>query len=135
MKLEQLFELEKLTYKQWCKIPGANCATLLDIINDQDDDFIYSASGSNAYGLSILEKIIRPISIKLQNRLMKRKNGVFVISSIRNFSKDGLTQVLTDEDIINNFPGTYQSFVKKQFANNIVLMNKWLRYAENIRGM
>jgi hypothetical protein len=50
--------------------------------------------------------------------------------------KDVLNIILTDETIIkfNKFL-IYDDFVRHYFKDNTVLMNKWLRYAENIRSM
>jgi hypothetical protein len=44
-------------------------------------------------------------------------------------------RVLTDERLINMQPDKYAEIVKDWFKDNTILMNKWLRYAENIRNM
>jgi hypothetical protein len=44
-------------------------------------------------------------------------------------------QVLTDELLIKNQSKMYSNIVKHYFKDNSVLMNKWLRYADNIRSL
>lgn len=42
---------------------------------------------------------------------------------------------LTDEEFIMDYPDEYVRTVKHIFKNNTIMMNKWLRYAENVGNM
>lgn len=79
------------------------------------------------------------------------RNGSLILNDIkvgkRNpISSKVLAAALSEPNFINgnsmyNHTGNlhrqkqYDDFVKKTFADNTVLMNKWLRYAQNIREM
>ena len=45
-----------------------------------------------------------------------------------------ISSALTEPAFIHQVD-TYNDFVKTYFKDNVVLCNKWLRYADNIRGM
>lgn len=136
MKLLDLIENEKLTYSEYRdSIPGFNRPTLVHMLNNShvvDDDFIYDASSPNAWGINILRDINRPLSPDLQKRLIAR--NTMAITSINNPDKLIVSKSLTDPEFIQ-FKVTYDDFVKEYFKDNSVLMNKWLRYADNIREM
>lgn len=55
------------------------------------------------------------------------------IESIKNPTVTVLNTALTNTRWINMMPNQYDNFVKEYFKNNALLMNKWLRYAKNIR--
>jgi hypothetical protein len=42
---------------------------------------------------------------------------------------------LTDEEFIMDYPDEYERTVKNIFKSNTIMMNKWLRYAENVGNM
>jgi hypothetical protein len=44
-------------------------------------------------------------------------------------------RILTDEQLMVISPDKYAEIVKEWFKDNTVLINKWLRYADNIRAM
>lgn len=59
------------------------------------------------------------------------------ICNIRNVphpTKEQVTTALTDSEFIQE-EDLYTDFVKKHFKDNTVLLNKWVRYGENMRGM
>jgi hypothetical protein len=62
------------------------------------------------------------------------RNNPQLIINIKNPSKTLLNIALIDQKFINNVT-KYNTFVKNCFKNNTVLMNKWLRYAENMREL
>lgn len=49
--------------------------------------------------------------------------------------KEYVNTILQDTDLITDNDRLYQSFCKQYFSNNSVLMNKWLRYADNMRSL
>lgn len=50
--------------------------------------------------------------------------------------EDLVKKVLTSEEFILDWhERLYDQFVQEYFKNNSILMNKWLRYAKNIRDM
>jgi hypothetical protein len=66
----------------------------------------------------------------------------FVVPFMDNPPKDWVQQALTDEKWIKykrhlTEPelNDYDTFVKHYFKGNTILMNKWLRYAQNIREL
>lgn len=60
------------------------------------------------------------------------KNGE-LIKRLPNPSTELLNAALTEPKFIKN-EKSYTKFVKMYFKDNALLMNKWLRYANNIRG-
>lgn len=51
-------------------------------------------------------------------------------------SKDLLNSILTNESLIKyKAHPIYDKFIKDYFKDNTILMNKWLRYAQNMRSM
>jgi hypothetical protein len=50
-------------------------------------------------------------------------------------SDEQLKEALSHELFIKRYHSAYIKFVKEHFKNNTILMNKWLRYAENIRSL
>jgi hypothetical protein len=62
-----------------------------------------------------------------------KKRGI-LIKSCKNPSKELLNTALTEPKFIKN-EKHYNKFVKQHFKDNTVLMNKWLRYAKNVREM
>lgn len=61
------------------------------------------------------------------------KKGQLVIV-IKNPSQKVLNVALADENFIKQ-PTAYENYLKKQFKDNTIMQNKWLRYAENVRSM
>jgi hypothetical protein len=49
-------------------------------------------------------------------------------------TKEQITTALTDPEFIEE-TDLYTDFVKKIFKDNTVLLNKWMRYGENVRSM
>lgn len=83
------------------------------------------------YGADAIRKINNP-SPKVQ-LIAVTKNPIAILS-ITNPTPEAASVVLTNEDFINN-SRHYEYFVRKYFKDNTVLMNKWLRYAENIKEL
>jgi hypothetical protein len=61
------------------------------------------------------------------------KNGS-LIKGFHNPSKELLNAALTEPKFVKS-EKDYNKFVKQQFKDNTVLMNKWLRYGDNMRSM
>ncbi|MCK9369775.1 hypothetical protein M0R04_07715 [Candidatus Dojkabacteria bacterium] len=55
------------------------------------------------------------------------------VGLIKNPSQKVVLTALKDERFINH-PIHYNFFVKRHFANNTLLMKKWLRYCETMRN-
>jgi hypothetical protein len=49
--------------------------------------------------------------------------------------KEYVNNILQNVDVITDDPVTYKEFCQAYFKDNTVLMNKWLRYADNIREL
>jgi hypothetical protein len=62
------------------------------------------------------------------------KISICNIRSVPHPTKEHVTTALTDPEFIQE-PDLYTDFVKKHFKDNTVLLNKWMRYGENMRGM
>jgi hypothetical protein len=109
-----------------------------NIRSDQDQIAMINRSGKYAminglgmYGVDAIRKIDNP-SPKVQIFVVTK--NPFAILSIKNPTSEAVSSVLTNERFINSID-VYNKFVKQFFKNNTVLMNKWLRYAENIREL
>jgi hypothetical protein len=81
-----------------------------------------------------------PIDEDVKMAAVKTYGGAIVW--IPNPSNELLKVALVDPTFINLRQATqngivspYDSFVKEHFKNNSILMNKWLRYAQNIRDL
>lgn len=61
-----------------------------------------------------------------------RNHGQY-IKYIKNPTRNVITKALTDPNFVQNVQ-TYDPYVRKLFKDNTLMMNKWLRYAENVRG-
>lgn len=58
----------------------------------------------------------------------------FNISYIKDPNPEVLKHALASNEFITGWPETYDDTVKRVFKDNALLMNKWLRYAKNVRG-
>ncbi len=56
----------------------------------------------------------------------------YAIRYIRNPTQEALLLGLKSQDFIYDQPA-YDRFIKLQFANNTLLMKKWLRYGQTMR--
>lgn len=81
------------------------------------------------YTKTLPEKYITP---ELINACLKL--SICNIRSVPHPTKEQVTTALTDPEFIQE-EDLYTDFVKKIFKDNTVLLNKWMRYAENMRGM
>jgi hypothetical protein len=57
------------------------------------------------------------------------------ISFIGNPTNTVLDIIISDEYMMIEWPNLYEGRVKKRYRDNTVMVNKWLRYAENIRSL
>jgi hypothetical protein len=57
-----------------------------------------------------------------------------LVRAIKNPSQKVLNIALSDEKFIKQ-PTLYDNYLKREFKDNTIMMNKWLRYAENVRSM
>jgi hypothetical protein len=66
-------------------------------------------------------------------------NGTeFTLDNISGISANNLNQLLADDTLIKDdqpFERFYTKFVKDKFKDNSVLLNKWTRYAKNVRAL
>jgi hypothetical protein len=99
-------------------------------------------SGRNIYKISNPSEAVQLAAVKqrpyaiicIKNpleavQLAAVNNHGYVIQYIKNPTQTALLTALKDLRFINN-QDHYELFVKKQFANNTILMKKWLRYGE-----
>jgi hypothetical protein len=99
--------------------------TVQQYIIDNTDDFIYIQNPSNAMLL----------------RAVRKQGGLLLLNALnlQHFkeqpSKELINTALTDSNFIKKIPKRYEMLVQRLFKDNTVLMNKWLRYAENIREL
>lgn len=54
---------------------------------------------------------------------------------IKKPTKKVTDQVLRDEDYISTSPNNYKAFVMRIFKGNSILINKWIRYCDNVRDL
>jgi hypothetical protein len=64
------------------------------------------------------------------DRIRQLKAGDMVVATDQQ-----LKEVLSHELFIKRYEVSYDKFVKDYFKDNTVMVNKWLRYAENIRSL
>lgn len=57
-----------------------------------------------------------------------------LVRVIKNPTQKVLNIALADEKFIRQ-PTVYENYLKKQFKDNTIMQNKWMRYAENVRSM
>jgi hypothetical protein len=84
------------------------------------------------YGPDAIRKIDNPSPTVQLFAVNKNPLAIF---GITNPTPEAVNAVLPNEDFINCPGDFYNKFVKRHFKNNTVLMNKWLRYAENIKEL
>jgi hypothetical protein len=65
-----------------------------------------------------------------RDRIRQLKAGDMVVATDQQ-----LKEVLSHELFIKRYEVSYDKFVKDYFKDNTVMVNKWLRYAENIRSL
>lgn len=66
------------------------------------------------------------------------KNGAAIntiYKFVKNLPKSVVTTALTEPNYIHMGTDFYGEFVKDYFKNNTILMNKWLRYRDNMRDI
>jgi hypothetical protein len=64
------------------------------------------------------------------DRIRQLKAGGMVVATDQQ-----LKEVLSHELFIKRYKVSYDKFVKNYFKDNSIMVNKWLRYAENIRSI
>lgn len=125
---QYLTEYEK--FKDWSEHYGHKIANLeSELQKPKSDDFIYDAI--TTCGVIQLQFIHRELSPELQMRLVSW-NGK-CIEYLHNPTNEVVKVALTSEPFIKYWHSAYENFVKRHFKDNTVLMNKWLRYRDNMR--
>jgi hypothetical protein len=77
-------------------------------------------------------KIAAPEIVRdIQEMLILAYDGEYIMVA----TEAQIKEILSNDDFITFSRGIYNQFVKHQFADNNILMNKWLRYANNIRSL
>ncbi len=91
-----------------------------------DEDMIMLAISLNGF---VIAGVKNPTE---EMQLIAVRNHPGTLSSIKNPTKLTIRTALTDERnfIHDQIYGAYQHEVKQLFANNALLMKKWLRYGE-----
>lgn len=100
------------------------------------DDIIQELIPVNDTDNQILQKLYiadYQYSKEMQHVLVNTNQ--LYISWISNPDPDILKQCLTSEELIIKYSYIYKLVVTEQFANNQILIKKWLRYAETIRNL
>lgn len=106
-----------------------NTYNLKDVINDQSEEFIFDAVRDRGY--DNLKYVTKTLSPEFQLTSVQR-NGRSIIY-IQNPTKEALNYALTNPIFIKFWSETYDKFITELFKDNSLLINKWLRYAKNIR--
>jgi hypothetical protein len=78
-------------------------------------------------------KYIKDPDEELQLLALQHSSGPIVY--IQNPTKRVTDQVLRDEDFIITSPHQYKDFVSRIFKDNSILINKWIRYCDNVRDL
>jgi hypothetical protein len=77
-----------------------------------------------------------PISDRILDKIMNHTAAIAALGHYNyKFTPERLKQVLSNSDFITLRPEAYTEFVQQYFKDNTILMNKWLRYAENVRDL
>lgn len=77
-----------------------------------------------------------PISDRILDKIMNHTAAIAALGQYDyKFTPERLKQVLSNTDFIILRPEDYTEFVQHYLKDNTVLMNKWLRYANNVREM
>jgi hypothetical protein len=58
-----------------------------------------------------------------------------IVCMFQHPTKEAVKVALVEPKWISSDDETYEEFVEEYFKNNTILMNKWLRYAQNIRDL
>jgi hypothetical protein len=104
-----------------------------DQIDDLPDDKIIGALYHHSLSIADIENPSRTV---LDWLLHNRVGFLATVRDVRKLPADYVKQVLVSEDFMLNWhTELYDTFVKDYFKNNTVMMNKWLRYAQNIRSL
>jgi hypothetical protein len=84
-----------------------------------------------------IRNIPNPSEAVIEAALLSGFNNATNILNKRNIAipNNVLNTVLSNERFITYDPERYDNSVKNYFKDNTILANKWIRYAENIRGM
>lgn len=123
-----LLEDDSETFADWKEIHGHNFpAITVELRKPKSDDFIYDAIID--MGIKLLHNI-STVSPELQKRLVDW-NGM-CITYFKDPVKEVVKTALTKDNFIKYWPAAYKQFVTEYFKDNSILMNKWLRYADNM---
>lgn len=77
-----------------------------------------------------------PISDRILDKIMNDTAAIAALGQYDyKFNPERLKQVLSNTDFIILRPEDYTKFVQHYLKDNAILMNKWLRYANNVREM
>lgn len=103
-----------------------------NVLNDSIVKELISVSGGPTIKNLCLSKY--NISKELQQSIIDQ-NIYYILWLITPPDPDVLKQCLMSDRFIINYRDGYETLVKRQFKDNSVLLNKWLRYAENVRKL
>lgn len=76
-----------------------------------------------------------PVNLRVTRQWLHQVTGGFKTATSVDLRPKTIKKLLIDEDFIKHEAHQYNAFVKQHFKDNSVLMNKWLRYANNVRNL
>jgi hypothetical protein len=103
----------------------------------EDDLLIQTIVDSNPHLFLELMDVVTQTGDFLSNKvkLAAVKHMGMNLTLIPNPTPEMIKIGLTDEEFIMDYPDEYDRTVKHIFKNNTIMMNKWLRYAENVGNL
>ena len=103
----------------------------------EDDVLIHTIVDSNPHLFLELMDVVNETGDFLSNnvKLAAVKHMGMNLALIPNPTPEMIKIGLTDEEFIMDYPDEYERTVKNIFKNNTIMMNKWLRYADNVGNM
>lgn len=104
---------------------GDDPAAIIEAINCKDNINHIILCAGEISGISQLNIEDHPIHISIY----PLNKHYFIIEDLSPI----LVDILHNETFINSIH--YELFIKSHFKDNVLMMNKWLRYTKHIRGL
>lgn len=102
---------------------------VLRVIQNPDRSVIQYALAANGFTI----KYVKDPDEELQLLAIDLTSGP--IMYIKTPTKIVIDQVLRDDDFIISSPNAYKNFVARIFKDKSILINKWIRYCDNVREL
>jgi hypothetical protein len=134
---EYLTEVQSFN-PRWLYVDGywnfaGSMSELEDLIPELSDDQLIGGLYNHKIHLADIPNPSRKV---LEWVIKERPYFLVELHDIHIIPEDLVKKILVSEDFMLNWhERLYNQFVEEYFKNNTILMNKWLRYAQNIRSL